>query len=46
MTDSPAPKWAKPALEFGPILAFFVAYLWLKDDVFEIGGRRMTASSW
>jgi intracellular septation protein len=39
MSDTPAPKWAKPALEFGPILAFFVAYLWLKDDVFQIGGR-------
>ena len=39
MTDTPAPKWAKPALEFGPVLAFFVAYLWLKDDVFEIAGR-------
>jgi len=39
MNDTPAPKWAKPALEFGPILAFFVAYLWLKDDVFQIGGR-------
>ena len=39
MTDPPAPNWAKPALEFGPILAFFVAYLWLKEEVFEIGGR-------
>ena len=29
----------KTLLEFGPILAFFVAYLWLKDDVFTIGGR-------
>ena len=26
------------ALELGPILAFFVAYLWLKDRVFLIGG--------
>jgi intracellular septation protein len=39
MTETPAPKWAKPALEFGPILGFFVAYLWLKDRVFEIGGQ-------
>src|SRR6056297_595203 len=39
MHETPAPKWAKPALEYGPILAFFVAYLWLKDDIFEIGGR-------
>ncbi|WP_138935971.1 inner membrane-spanning protein YciB [Roseovarius arcticus] len=28
----------KTALEFGPILAFFVAYIWLKDRVFTIGG--------
>lgn len=28
----------KFALEMGPILGFFVAYLWLKDRVFTIGG--------
>ena len=28
----------KTALELGPILAFFVAYLWLKDNIFVIGG--------
>ncbi|EAP77837.1 inner membrane-spanning protein YciB [Roseovarius nubinhibens] len=28
----------KTALELGPIAAFFVAYLWLKDEVFIIGG--------
>lgn len=28
----------KTALELGPILGFFVAYLWLKDRVFTIGG--------
>ncbi len=28
----------KTALEFGPILGFFVAYLWLKDEVFVVGG--------
>ncbi|MBC7164216.1 MAG: septation protein IspZ [Roseovarius sp.] len=38
MTMTPAPKWAKPALEFGPILAFFAAYLWLKDRTFTVGG--------
>lgn len=32
-------KWVKPALEYGPIAAFFVAYLLMKDRVFEIGGR-------
>ncbi|MFB9148687.1 inner membrane-spanning protein YciB [Roseovarius ramblicola] len=39
MTETPTPRWAKPALEFGPVLAFFVAYLWLKDRSFEVGGR-------
>jgi len=28
----------KAALEFGPILGFFVAYLWLKDETFAIAG--------
>ena len=28
----------KTALELGPVLGFFVAYLWLKDHVFTIGG--------
>lgn len=28
----------KTLLELGPILLFFVAYLWLKDRVFTIGG--------
>lgn len=28
----------KSALEFGPILGFFAAYLWLKDKIFVIGG--------
>ncbi|NCQ24848.1 MAG: intracellular septation protein A [Rhodobacteraceae bacterium CG17_big_fil_post_rev_8_21_14_2_50_63_15] len=38
MTNTPAPKWAKPVLEFGPILVFFAAYLWLKDKAFVIDG--------
>lgn len=33
---SPAVKFG---LEFGPILAFFVLYLWLRDETFAIGGR-------
>lgn len=28
----------KMALEMGPVALFFVAYLWLKDKVFTIGG--------
>ena len=38
MSDTPPPKWAKPVLEIGPVLAFFVAYLWLKDRIYTIGG--------
>lgn len=38
MTETSSPKWAKPVLEFGPILAFFAAYIWLKDRVFVLGG--------
>ncbi|ETW11168.1 intracellular septation protein A [Roseivivax marinus] len=38
MSDSkPDPK-LKTALELGPVLAFFVAYLWLKDRTFTIAG--------
>lgn len=40
MTDTKRlPKWVKPALEFGPILAFFVAYLLVKDRSFTVAGR-------
>ena len=28
----------KSALEFGPVAFFFLAYIWLKDDVFQIQG--------
>jgi intracellular septation protein len=38
MAETSSPKWAKPVLEFGPILAFFAAYIWLKDRVFVLGG--------
>jgi len=39
MSEQKTNPMTKTVLEFGPILAFFVAYLWLKDDVFTIGGR-------
>ena len=38
MAEQTHSSWLKPALEFGPILGFFVAYLWLKERVFTIGG--------
>ena len=28
----------KTALELGPVAAFFAAYIWLKEDVFVVGG--------
>ena len=38
MSEKNASLMIKTGLEFGPILGFFVAYLWLKDEVFTIGG--------
>lgn len=32
------PQWVKTALEMGPVIGFFVAYLYLKDEVFTFGG--------
>jgi intracellular septation protein len=39
MSENKTNPMIKPVLEFGPILAFFVAYLWLKGEIFTIGGR-------
>ena len=38
MEEKKANGKLKAALEFGPVLAFFVAYLWLKERTFVIGG--------
>ncbi len=38
MSGKPINPMLKAALEFGPIVGFFVAYLWLKDRTFTIGG--------
>lgn len=38
MAERPVAPWIKFALEFGPIIAFFVAYIRLKDDTFAWGG--------
>jgi intracellular septation protein len=32
------PQWVKSTLELGPVIGFFVAYLWLKDRVFTYNG--------
>ena len=37
--------FVKSALEYGPILLFFIAYLRLKDRVFTIGARNTKALS-
>ncbi|MFK7941102.1 MAG: inner membrane-spanning protein YciB [Roseovarius sp.] len=38
MNEKTTPQWLKTALELGPIIGFFIAYLRLKDRVFTIGG--------
>lgn len=38
MSDHPPAPWVKPALEYGPILAFFAGYFLLKDRSFSFGG--------
>lgn len=38
MSEKSVSPMLKTGLELGPVLAFFAAYLWLKDDVFTIGG--------
>ncbi|SFR16984.1 inner membrane-spanning protein YciB [Poseidonocella sedimentorum] len=39
MDDKSVNPVVKSALELGPIVIFFAAYLWLKDTIFTIGGR-------
>lgn len=38
MAQRHVPQWVKSALELGPVIGFFVAYLWVKDEVFTFGG--------
>ena len=38
MSDDKLPKWVKPLLEFGPIVAFFIAYTQMKDNSYNIAG--------
>jgi intracellular septation protein len=38
MADRTISPGLKALLEYGPIAVFFGGYLWLKDDVFRIGG--------
>lgn len=38
MAERKVNGWVKAALEYGPILAFFIGYIRLKDHTFLIGG--------
>ena len=38
MTERKINPGLKTALELGPVAAFFVTYLWFKDEVFTFGG--------
>lgn len=38
MNDRKVAPWVRPALEYGPILAFFAGYFLLKDRSFALGG--------
>lgn len=38
MAQRNIPQWVKSTLELGPVIGFFVAYLWLKEDVFTFAG--------
>jgi intracellular septation protein len=38
MSERAVAPWLKSTLELGPVLGFFVAYLWLKDETFVVGG--------
>ena len=39
MSDNTLPKWVKPLLEFGPVVAFFFAYMLMKETAYKIGGN-------
>ena len=38
MSDDKLPKWIKPLLEFGPVVAFFFGYMRMKETVYTIDG--------
>jgi intracellular septation protein len=37
--SKPINPWVKSALELGPVLGFFVVYMWIKDETYPIWGR-------
>ncbi|WP_308916384.1 inner membrane-spanning protein YciB [Jannaschia sp. LMIT008] len=42
MATRDVPNWLKTTLELGPVLLFFVAYFFLKDEVYVVGGTEYT----
>ena len=38
MSDKQVSNGLKSALEVGPVAVFFIAYIWLKDEVFQFDG--------
>ena len=38
MSEKAVAPWLKSTLELGPVLGFFAAYVWLKDEVYTVGG--------
>ena len=38
MSDKQVSNGLKSALEFGPVALFLIAYIWLKDEVFQFDG--------
>lgn len=38
MSDKQVSNGLKSVLEFGPVALFFIAYIWLKDEVFQFDG--------
>ena len=39
MSERTIPGWVKQVLELGPPLLFFVAYLYMRDETYVLGGR-------
>ena len=38
MSERTVSPWVKTTLELGPVLGFFLAYVWLKDETYTVGG--------
>jgi len=43
MSEKTVSPWLKTALELGPVLAFFIGYIWLRNDSFTFRGTEYGA---